>query len=339
MAKPYLRGEMYYSNLWFMGKRIRKPLSPNKRTAISMQDEMASANRYRRNGLIPEIINLEVFETQYLKLRLGQRPNTYAHDRLAFKRLREIFPYLKTLSEITPELLLQAQIKWKEEGYGSAAIGSYVMRWKVAMKMAEKMRYILPQSWNIVKDFVSPGRLIYYTKEQYLDLLTKTQEPFTTALMLMTLTGLRSGEARHLEWSDINFVDHTVYIHPKPFWKPKGWKPNKPKARFIDMPEGLEQHLQALPSHQGFVLGPKIINEGAYSRYFTNLVQGASLRGSAHAFRHTYATFLISAGCTLEEIGELMGHDNPMTTKIYAHLMPHARRRAVDRLQSFVAVL
>jgi integrase len=41
-----------------------------------------------------------------------------------------------------------------------------------------------------------------------------------------------------------------------------------------------------------------------------------------HDLRHTYASFLVAAGYSIAEIAVLMGHEDPSTTMIYAHLLP-----------------
>lgn len=38
----------------------------------------------------------------------------------------------------------------------------------------------------------------------------------------------------------------------------------------------------------------------------------------AHVFRHSLATSLLRKGCSLDEIGELLRHQSPNTTAIYA---------------------
>lgn len=44
-----------------------------------------------------------------------------------------------------------------------------------------------------------------------------------------------------------------------------------------------------------------------------------------HDLRHAFASFAIMAGLTLEEIGQLLGHLTPQTTKRYAHLVDSHR--------------
>jgi site-specific recombinase XerD len=43
-----------------------------------------------------------------------------------------------------------------------------------------------------------------------------------------------------------------------------------------------------------------------------------SPRKGAHLFRHTLACDLLRQGCSLDEIGELLRHQSPNTTEIYA---------------------
>lgn len=330
---------MWWSDYSVNGRRVRKPLSPNEREASQMQRELESANRHRRLGLVPAQVSWMSFKEQYLRVKISEhRPGTIAHDRIAIKRLEEAF-HVKYLSEVTPALLEEAKAKWIQRGYGLCAIGNYVMRIKVLMKTAENWGYATPQLWRIVKAHMSPGRIIYYTLEEFNQILAATSGIYKTGTLLMARAGLRLGEVLNLEWSDLDLKAATLQIQPKAFWKPKCWTPRKPHDRLIDLPEDLQGHLQAMGRPHGFVLGQDRPKPTAFSRYYTLLIRNLGLKGSAHAFRHTYASWLISNGCTLEEVGLLLGHTNPATTQMYSHLMPHARKKAVSRLPALVTSL
>lgn len=55
-----------------------------------------------------------------------------------------------------------------------------------------------------------------------------------------------------------------------------------------------------------------------------------------HDLRHSFASAGLSAGLTLPQIGELLGHSAPATTARYAHLVDEAAQQAVGRVESVV---
>jgi site-specific recombinase XerD len=58
-----------------------------------------------------------------------------------------------------------------------------------------------------------------------------------------------------------------------------------------------------------------------------------------HDNRHTHASHLVSSGLSLEIVGRLLGHTNPLTTKRYAHLADDPLRAATERFGSKVDAL
>lgn len=65
--------------------------------------------------------------------------------------------------------------------------------------------------------------------------------------------------------------------------------------------------------------------------------QAACLRAGiddfrVHDMRHTFASWLVMAGTSLQVVKELLGHSSITVTERYAHLAPHIGRSAVQLL-------
>jgi site-specific recombinase XerD len=56
-----------------------------------------------------------------------------------------------------------------------------------------------------------------------------------------------------------------------------------------------------------------------------------------HDLLDTYASHLVSSGMSLPIVGRLLGHTQPQTTELYAHLANDPLRQATNRFASIVA--
>lgn len=79
-------------------------------------------------------------------------------------------------------------------------------------------------------------------------------------------------------------------------------------------------------------------DDGNIRRWWKKLLDNANVRyRGIHSLRHTYATKLFEAGVPVKTVQVLLGHsDIKVTTEIYIHVMPNAKKEAVDVLNNIL---
>ena len=88
--------------------------------------------------------------------------------------------------------------------------------------------------------------------------------------------------------------------------------------------------------------GGPLTRQGLY-KIIQRHAKDAGLEGkmSPHTLRHTFATHLLSGGCDLRSVQEMLGHADVATTQLYTHLSGEqikevyfkAHPRATERLE------
>jgi integrase/recombinase XerD len=170
--------------------------------------------------------------------------------------------------------------------------------------------------------------------EEAEQLVHATTAPGPTArrdrLMILLLygCGLRTGELRALNVSDINRERHELVVQ-----KGKGDKP-----RSIPIPEALFTELLAYLLERGkrgalfrtHFLERRITDKDVCA-VVTEIATRAGLRAgvTARTLRHSFATHLMDRGVDLAIIASLMGHRSPQETGVYLHVLPHRPEAAV----------
>jgi site-specific recombinase XerD len=141
-------------------------------------------------------------------------------------------------------------------------------------------------------------------------------------LLLLARLGLRSSEVLLLELDDIDWAAGRFSV------RAKGGKRTAlplPKEVGKAMAEYLRYGRPASDSRRVFLrgkapiralLGPSAI--GSLVRHALKRAGITAPTNGAHQFRHALATQMLRHGASLTEIGEVLGHRSPETTKIYA---------------------
>ena len=143
-------------------------------------------------------------------------------------------------------------------------------------------------------------------------------------LELMYGCGLRASEAVGLELTDVDLRRGFVRPHGKGSKErvvPLGSQAAAAVARYLRA--GRPELVGGDPGRQLFVnfRGGPLTRQGLY-KIIQRHAKAAGLAGrmSPHTLRHTFATHLLSGGCDLRSVQEMLGHADVSTTQLYTHL-------------------
>jgi integrase len=148
---------------------------------------------------------------------------------------------------------------------------------------------------------------------------------------LWALTGCRREEIASLKWTEVNFGEGFLELDDS-----KTGKSIRPLgAAAVTLLESLPRQPGnnfVFPAERGdsYFQGTK--------RIWARAVKKARLPGvTPHTLRHTIGSTAISTGEALALTGAILGHSNPRSTAIYAHVQNNPSRRAANRVTKKIA--
>jgi integrase len=152
---------------------------------------------------------------------------------------------------------------------------------------------------------------------------------------LLLLTGARSGEVLGARWEQFN-LKTGVWVKPAATTKQKSEHevPLSAPARQL-----LNELKKKAAKDAEFVFPGKggIKHRTDLKKAWPAICKAAEITGlRVHDLRHSYASFLVSAGLSLPVIGALLGHTQPSTTARYAHLADDPLRKATETVGAII---
>ncbi len=152
-----------------------------------------------------------------------------------------------------------------------------------------------------------------------------------TFFKLLLLTGARLGEIQTLKWD---------YVKDGCFMLPDS-KTGAKKIYFGPEVQGLLDGLARVPNNPYVIVGPMV---GEYmndmQKPWRRIRKRAGLEDvTIHDLRHTFASFMVTAGHSLPMIGKLLGHSQPQTTARYAHLADATMHEVADSMSGVIGGL
>jgi integrase len=162
------------------------------------------------------------------------------------------------------------------------------------------------------------------------------------AVRLLLLIGARKNEVLGARWDQFDF-DRDVWVKEASYTKQKKKHEvpiSDPALRILgDMRKSAPADAVYLfpGDHQGRL--------GDIKKHWPRILQSAGItdKGKAklriHDPRHSFASFAISQGLSLEHIKPLLGHASIVTSQRYSHLHDQAKREATNKVGSLLSGL
>src|SRR5699024_10008840 len=210
----------------------------------------------------------------------------------------------------------------------------------------------IKQDDSKLENFLTPEELHHFLK------CAKNQGNITsyTLMFLLSYTGLRTGEAFGLMWSDIDFKAHTLTVNRIRDRYGVRTPKTSNSCRTIDIDSLLIKQLKIYRSwcsevklKYGKILDKEndfifISQRGADPlsnmavKYMLNLLieQYDIKKITPHGLRHTHATVLISEGFPVHTIADRLGNTPQMIYNVYGHSYKELEQNAVKRFSNVV---
>jgi integrase len=150
---------------------------------------------------------------------------------------------------------------------------------------------------------------------------------------LWALTGCRHEEIAGLKWSEIDLEEGFLQLDDT-----KTGKSRRPLGVAAAV---LLVGIRKRKTGSSPYVFPSERGDGYYQgawRYWDKAVAKAELPGvTPHTLRHTMGSTATSTGEALALTGAILGHSNPRSTAIYAHVQANPSKRAADRVSKKIA--
>jgi len=147
--------------------------------------------------------------------------------------------------------------------------------------------------------------------------------------LVLDATGMRIGELEALAWGDVD--------EPRRRWRVSGAVSKTGRARWVPMPVELFEPVTRLVAREDRVPKRAVFQGFGGDRFRTALMRACTAAGvpsfSPHDLRHRRVSLLHLGGMPWARIGELVGHDDLVTTaRTYTHVIADERELHYDRL-------
>jgi integrase len=154
------------------------------------------------------------------------------------------------------------------------------------------------------------------------------QHEMHDVVVMLLDTGARYNEIARLEWKAVDLGRKTIEL----------WRGKTKTASYVYMTDRVHRVLQRRAENKRheqwvFTNWDRTSHRTHNTTYLNQTMHAAGVPYTVHTLRHTFATKMLKAGMTLNDVRVLLGHSSIQTTLRYGHL------EASDASPKAVAIL
>ncbi len=320
----YKRGNVWWYEFWYKGRRYREGVGPNKKEAETVLGKHRTEVRENRFFDVRKEADMrfEALAEEYLKYsRVNKK--SFERDEYITQNLKTHFGGL-VIGRITPRLIEKYKIM-RSDHVKPATVNRELACLKHMFTMAMKWGEATTNPVKEVKLFrQAKGSLRVLSREEEDKLLAASALHLRPIITTALNSGMRRGEILNLTWNKVNFENRVITVE----------KTKNGECRTIPMNQRLLETLKMIDKQSVFVFhkddGTRF---GEVKKAFCSAVRRCGIdKCRFHDLRHTFATRLVMAGADLKTVQELLGHKTIAMTMRYSHPTPKHRVWAVELL-------
>jgi len=271
------------------------------------------------------------------------RKRSIREDKKTLKRLLAHFGRETKLDKLTANVISQyrdqrllagSQNRKSEDGrplpLSAAAVTRELALLRHLLRLAHEEWGALAAVPRIRLEKEPQGRLRWLTAEEATRLLARCRETKNPALADLVefclFTGLRQAEALGLIWDRVDRSRGVVLLELT----------KSGRRREVPLNNEADAVLvRRSPQATGLVFGTS--SWYSYRSSWEHSVAAAKIDNFRfHDLRHTFASWAVQRGASLQEVKDLLGHSTLAMVMRYAHLSPEHLRKAVGRLDGLL---
>jgi len=333
----YKRGNIWWIIISHRGKRVQQSTGTADKVAAQRLHDKIKSDLWCEDYLNqkPERTWMEAVMRW---LAESQHKRSLSDDKT---HLRWADPHLKnfTLNQISRDLIDTLAEKKLKEGVKPATVNRMLEIIRAILRKAEREWEWIDRAPVIRMFKEDTKRIRWLTQDQAAMLIKELPEHLANLAIFSLATGLRQSNVTGLQWSDVDLVKRHALIHPDQAKTKKAIPVPLNEMAIAVIRKQLGKHQQFVFTYNGKPI--RQVNTKAWRK----ALKRAEIENFRwHDLRHTWASWHVQNGTSLQELQQLGGWTSFEMVLRYAHLSSDHLKEAAERvavtnlLQSFEAI-